>query len=163
MPWRDQSIEEWEWDEVRQFCLQVGRSMVRDLDLAEDVAQEAALRAWRFRNRLKAAEGQAAWLRRIVHNEAVRLTQRHQSELLLDCPDEELHEGEAAKVEARLDVRSALGVLDAEERRLIALRYGADLTQASIAELLGTPEGTIKVRLHRARAKLKRAMDPHDP
>jgi RNA polymerase sigma-70 factor (ECF subfamily) len=37
------------------------------------------------------------------------------------------------------------------------LRYGEDMTQAAIAQLLDIPEGTVKVRLHRARDKLRRA------
>ena len=43
------------------------------------------------------------------------------------------------------------------DRELLTLRYGDDLTQAAIALKLGIPEGTVKVRLHRARAKLRRA------
>ena len=40
------------------------------------------------------------------------------------------------------------------------MRYTEDLTQAAIAEKLGIPEGTVKVRLHRARARLKRVYVP---
>lgn len=54
----------------------------------------------------------------------------------------------------RLDIRAALAELNAEDRRLLALRYEADLTQPALAELLAVPEGTVKVRLHRLRRKL---------
>ena len=43
---------------------------------------------------------------------------------------------------------------------LLRLRYNEDLTQAAIARRLGIPEGTVKVRLHRVRAKLRRAYVP---
>ena len=43
-------------------------------------------------------------------------------------------------------------------RELLRMRYDLDLTQVEIAARLGLPEGTVKVRLHRARAKLRRAL-----
>lgn len=56
----------------------------------------------------------------------------------------------------RADVQAALRRLSRRDRELLALRYGEDLTQAAIAVRLGIPEGTVKVRLHRARDKLRR-------
>lgn len=72
----------------------------------------------------------------------------------------ELARGEARSVEdppdvpLRLDVRSALRRLSTEDRVLLALRYDGDLTQEHVAKLMGMPEGTVKVRLHRLRARL---------
>lgn len=45
--------------------------------------------------------------------------------------------------------------LSPEDRRLLQLRYVADLTQSAVAEQLGMPEGTTKVRLHRLRKRLR--------
>jgi RNA polymerase sigma-70 factor (ECF subfamily) len=59
----------------------------------------------------------------------------------------------------RLDLSATLSGLDPLDRRLLALRYGADMTQPKIAELLGMPEGTVKVRLHRARRALAEGME----
>ncbi len=55
------------------------------------------------------------------------------------------------------DLRQALADLSERERRLLEMRYEEDLTQKMIALRLGIPEGTVKVRLHRARDKLRRA------
>ena len=55
----------------------------------------------------------------------------------------------------RVDVRRAVSRLNTEDRVLIHLRYGQDLKQDSIADLLDTPEGTVKVRLYRARERLR--------
>lgn len=55
------------------------------------------------------------------------------------------------------DLQAALRRLSERDRRLLAMRYVEDLTQAAIARRLGIPEGTVKVRLHRARNKLRRA------
>ena len=56
---------------------------------------------------------------------------------------------------AALDVRRAMSTLPAPDRALVALRYHGDLTQAEIARVTGMPEGTVKVRLHRARTRLR--------
>jgi RNA polymerase sigma-70 factor (ECF subfamily) len=55
------------------------------------------------------------------------------------------------------DLQAALQRLSERDRKLLAMRYVEDLTQAAIARRLGIPEGTVKVRLHRARKKLRRA------
>jgi RNA polymerase sigma-70 factor (ECF subfamily) len=55
-------------------------------------------------------------------------------------------------------VQQVLSGLTLDERRLIDLRYRADLAQPAIAELLGVPEGTVKVRLHRLRKQLRKVI-----
>ena len=57
----------------------------------------------------------------------------------------------------RADLRAALDHLNDRDRKLLEMRYQEDLTQAEIAAKLGIPEGTAKVRLHRARDRLRRA------
>ena len=63
-------------------------------------------------------------------------------------------EGVLAAVELA-DLHAALDALSDRDRQLLEMRYEEDLTQATIATRLGIPEGTVKVRLHRARAKLR--------
>ena len=58
----------------------------------------------------------------------------------------------------RVSVRQALATLTDEERRLVSLRYADDLAHPAIADLLGVPEGTVKVRLHRIRKRLATLM-----
>jgi len=58
-------------------------------------------------------------------------------------------------VAERETVRQALAQLSAEQRRVIALRYGADLTEVDIAQVLGWPVGTVKSRLNRVREGLR--------
>ena len=53
------------------------------------------------------------------------------------------------------DLHAALARLSERDRTLLEMRYQEDLTQAMIARRLGIPEGTVKVRLHRARNKLR--------
>ena len=53
------------------------------------------------------------------------------------------------------DLHAALDLLGERDRRLLEMKYEEDLTQGMIARRLGIPEGTVKVRLHRAREKLR--------
>jgi RNA polymerase sigma-70 factor (ECF subfamily) len=62
------------------------------------------------------------------------------------------------RLEQRIDVIGALRGLEALDRRLIALRYEHDLTYKSAADLLGMPEGTVKVRIHRVHKRLAAAL-----
>jgi RNA polymerase sigma-70 factor (ECF subfamily) len=55
-------------------------------------------------------------------------------------------------------VRQAMAGLDHEERRLLYARYWGDLAQDEIARRFGVPEGTVKVRLHRLRHRLRQAL-----
>ena len=59
----------------------------------------------------------------------------------------------------RIDVRRALRPLGGADRRLLWLRYGEDLTQPATAAVMGMPEGTVKVRLHRLRTQLRALLD----
>jgi RNA polymerase sigma-70 factor (ECF subfamily) len=125
---------------------------------AEDIAQDALLRAWRRRSTLREVDHRNQWLAAIVRNEAFRQHARVRPD---PSSTIELHQGaEDAQVVAtveRADLHAALRRLSERDRRLLEMRYQEDLTQAAIARRLGIPEGTVKVRLHRARDKLRRA------
>jgi RNA polymerase sigma-70 factor (ECF subfamily) len=126
---------------------------------AEDIAQDALLRAWRRRSTLRDGTRRKEWLATIVRNEAFRQHAR-----LRPDPVETVETFEAAEDEAviatveRADLHAALDRLDERDRQLVRLRYQEDLTQEAIAKRLGIPEGTVKVRLHRVRDKLRQAM-----
>jgi RNA polymerase sigma-70 factor, ECF subfamily len=128
---------------------------------AEDIAQDALLRAWRRRSTLRDGARRKEWLGTIVRNEAFR----HHSRVRPDPVDEvERWEGEederiVSTVE-RADLHAALKCLSERDRKLLELRYQEDLTQEAIARRLGIPDGTVKVRLHRVRHRLREAMGP---
>lgn len=151
----------WEWGEAHRVCLRLAYRYASNPSEAEDIAQDALLRAWRRRSTLREADRRNQWLATIVRNEAFRQHARVR-------PDPtsviETYEGvEDPQVVAtveRADLHAALGALNDRDRHLLELRYTEDLTQQAIARRLGIPEGTVKVRLHRARDKLRRAFVP---
>jgi RNA polymerase sigma-70 factor (ECF subfamily) len=117
------------------------------------------MRAWRMRRSCRSRDP-SAWLRQIARNESLRARARTLDHADLDqvaeaCEDDDAVEG----LPERLDLDAALRGLDPLDRRLLALRYEADMTQPKIAELLGMPEGTVKVRLYRARRALAEMME----
>ncbi len=149
--------DDWEWGDAQRICLRVAFRYVRNPAEAEDVAQEALLRAWRRRATLRDRTARAKWLAALVRNEAFRVHNLRRAAAV------ELHEVEhgaedeqVAAVAERADLQAALERLDETERVLVRLRYDEDMTQAKIADRLGLPEGTVKIRLHRVRAKLRR-------
>ncbi len=128
---------------------------------AEDAAQEAAIRAWRYHARCRDRTDPRAWVAAIARHEALRVstTRQRRSEVLIsELPDHGDDCARLAGVEDRAAMLDALGVLRPADRALVWLRYGCDLTQPAIAHALGLPEGTVKIRLHRARARLRDAI-----
>ena len=124
---------------------------------AEDIAQDALLRAWRRRSTLREADRRNQWLATIVRNEAFRHYARPRPDPTDEVDQLEADEELVVSTVDRADLQAALEHLSERERALLSLRYEEDLTQPAIAARLGIPEGTVKVQLHRARLKLRRA------
>lgn len=127
---------------------------------AEDVAQEALLRAWRRRSTLRDASRRKEWLGTIVRNEAFRIHARVRPDPVAEIEAKEgVEDEQLVSTVERADLHAALERLDERDRQLLHLRYDEDLTQQAIARRLGLPDGTVKVRLHRLRHKLRRVMN----
>jgi len=126
---------------------------------AEDIAQDALLRAWRRRSTLRDGSRRKEWLGTIVRNEAFRLHARVRPDPVSTLETQEGAEDEQiiSTVE-RADLHAALSSLSERELELVQLRYTEDLTQQAIARRLRIPDGTVKVRLHRLRHKLRLAL-----
>jgi RNA polymerase sigma-70 factor (ECF subfamily) len=151
------TIHEWNWQAARATCLREARRLLGDPEAAEDATQEALVRAWRARATCRGATSQSAWLRTITANEVRRLAARNRR------PTERLDGYEPSDPRSELGdpqlgaiaLGQVLAVLSPRDRQVVHLRYVAGLTQAQVAEHLGLPEGTVKVRLHRSRARLR--------
>jgi RNA polymerase sigma-70 factor (ECF subfamily) len=135
------------------------RWLTRDPDVAQDVAQEAMLRALRYFNAFRGGEPRP-WLLGIVRN---TWTDMRAKSGLNDRPLEEIEdrafdgpdpEQEAVAGDRRRHVAAALAALPAEAREILVLREVEDLPYKDIASVLGLPIGTVMSRLARAREKL---------
>jgi RNA polymerase sigma-70 factor (ECF subfamily) len=123
---------------------------------AEDIAQDALLRAWRRRSTLRDSDRRNQWLATIVRNEAFRRHAQFRPDPTSSIEFSEGAEDERVLAAVELaDLHAALDLLSERDRRLLEMKYEEDLTQGMIASRLGIPEGTVKVRLHRARNRLR--------
>ncbi len=129
---------------------------------AEEAVQDAFLRAWRFRAAVPPG-GVKPWLYRVnACLSKLRVEQRHRDRttaLDLDRPARssgEAHEPEALVVasESHRTVLEVLAQLPDALRVVVALRYYAQLTEREIAGVIHRRPGTVKSRLHEARARL---------
>jgi len=153
--------EVWDWPAVSHFCHRHARRWSPPTVDPQDVAQEAILRAWRMRHQCQDPARPWAWLARICQREAARVAARRQAIPLAEPPDVAVPAHEDEMVD-RLAVGAAVAGLPALDRVLIALRYGHDQTHSRIAAGLALPEGTVKVRLHRARRQLRPLLSDDD-
>jgi len=129
----------------------------RDKAIAEDVVQEALLRAWKSLDSLRDDGSAKQWLLTIVRRENARYFERRrletvdidnlsatQAALLAESPNEELD-----------DLRTAIFGLDDDYREPLVLQVLMGYSTNEIAEMMGLKQGAVLTRLHRARHKLK--------
>jgi RNA polymerase sigma-70 factor (ECF subfamily) len=145
--------------------------IVRDASAAEDVAQEAFIRAYRQLRSFRQGDPFQPWLLRIVTNLALNdvrarrrrggLTERFARTLgreLAAPPDVQV----AAEDDAST-LQRAIAELAPDDRVVLHLRYFLDLPEREIAEAIGKPAGTVKSRLHRATRRLRAVVEMRYP
>jgi RNA polymerase sigma-70 factor, ECF subfamily len=133
---------------------------------AQDVVQEAYLRALRFSAGYRGGDPRA-WLLAIVRNTAFSFIQRNKKSDSIAEFDEDLHGADCAgdTVEAAVirqadgeSIRAALNALPDEFREVILMREIEGLSYKEIADATDLPIGTVMSRLARARKRLHRAL-----
>lgn len=133
---------------------------------AEDVAQEAFVRAWRALPRFRADSAFSTWLYRIVTNVALNTVTRRReqpAELVETEGRAELDPAERVEHRERLAaLHAALGTLTPEQRACWVLREVEGLSYEELGEVLDLTPAAVKGRLFRARADLAAALARYD-
>jgi RNA polymerase sigma-70 factor (ECF subfamily) len=134
------------------------RWLTRDPVAAQDLAQEAMLRALRYFHAFRGEEARP-WLLRIVRNTWIDIRARRAGEQPLEVVENRAAEGpdpeeSAVASDRRRHVAAALAALPAEVREILVLREIEDLSYKHIAAVLDLPIGTVMSRLARARERL---------
>jgi RNA polymerase sigma-70 factor (ECF subfamily) len=141
--------------------------MVADAALAEDIAQEALMRAWRHAPVYDPRRGAVStWVLTIARNltiDALRMRRAVPTD-----PDDLINlglvsneaspEGAAASNDAARELRLALAALGAEQRRALVLAYFYGMTAAEISQAESIPLGTAKTRIRSGLTRLRETM-----
>jgi len=138
-----------------------------DVALADDLAQETFVLAWRNLRKFRFEAKFSTWLYRIAFN-TWQSEARKKHEVLLDVDEDAPPPGlemttQMPDVVARVDLERAMEILSDGERAAITACFYADLSHEEAAEALGMPLGTVKTHILRARAKLKARLEKGKP
>ena len=141
----------------------LARWLMRNEQDAQDVVQEAYLRAFKSFGGFHGSNGRA-WLLTIVRNTSYTLLKKNRAADLTTTFDEDIHASDRQSVspatilehaeDAEL-IKNAMNNLPAEFREILTLRHQEELSYQEIGEILKIPVGTVMSRLARARAKLR--------
>lgn len=164
------------------WMLAVAKRIVRDAAIAEDVVQEAFSSVFTNLESFRGNSTLKTWIHRIVVNQALMTLRKQRrrneqpiEELLpqfdgYDCRIEEpsmlaqlakTPEALLMTSDRKQQVLSSIGLLPESYRIVLTLRDIEELSTSEVAEVTGLTETNVKVRLHRARAALKKLLSPH--
>jgi RNA polymerase sigma factor (sigma-70 family) len=139
-----------------------------DAALADDLAQETFVLAWRNLRHFRFEARFSTWIYRIAFN-AWQSEARKKREVLLDIDDDAPPPGsgpeaydELPDIASRIDIERAMATLSDGERAAITACYYADLSHEEAALALGMPLGTVKTHVLRGKAKLKARLAPKE-
>jgi RNA polymerase sigma-70 factor (ECF subfamily) len=144
--------------------MNLARWLLRNRADAEDVVQDAMLRACRFFGGFRGGDARA-WFLQIVRNNCYSWLEKKRPMELLTEFNEEIHKGPtitpesiAAQSDQREQLMKALETLPPRSREVLVLRELEECSYKEIAEITGIPMGTVMSTLSRARERLQRIL-----
>ena len=133
-------------------------TMVRDAATAEDVVATAFERAYRRHRQYDPRRGtERAWVFGIARNAALDELRRRKRHAALPLEPSDESAAPAEDPTQRATVRAALDTLRTRDREIVALKYGAGLSNGELAGVLGVSESNAGTLVHRAMTKLREA------
>jgi RNA polymerase sigma-70 factor (ECF subfamily) len=158
----------------------IAYGMVRDRDVAEDIAQESFVRVHRYIDHFKGDSSFYTWLYRITSNLAIDHLRSHKArseaydEAVQASESETLPDGgvlgtrlgtnpqkSALRRELAEKMEEALAQLPEKHREILVLRELDGMSYEDLARVLKIPKGTVMSRLFHARAKMQKALAPY--
>lgn len=154
--------------EHQRFVFNLALRTLNDPDEAEDLSQEAFIRAWQALPRFRRKSRFQTWLYRIVVNLCYnRLPKLHkemmnvdadQADLLVNIKPMDNPSKHLEVEELKAYLHQQIDALPESYRLLISMRYQRDLSYAEISEIVDIPLGTVKTGIFRARQTLRDAL-----
>jgi len=137
-------------DAIRQLL----RRLTRNPALADDLAQQAFVTAWKSIRTLRSPAAFGAWLRKLAVNGWLQWARALKHEVALD--DAGLAEGRCVPtVTERMDLDGALATLPPDARLCVVLAYSEGMSHAEISDGTAIPLGTVKSHIARGAARLR--------
>jgi len=140
---------------VRGFLRRLARG---DAALADDLAQETFLEAWRKVSQFRAEGSFGAWLCGIAWSRFLMDRRKRKEEPVADADPSDSTDPQPAS-HARLDLERAMARLSPEERAALTLCYALGHSHGEAADILQMPLGTVKSHVLRGREKLKTMLE----
>lgn len=139
------------------------RRLCRDPTLADDLAQQVLLQAWRSLRNLRSAGAFGAWLRRLAINTWRAHLRAGKALLTEDVDADETAAAEPPMPGEQLDLDRALSRLSDDERLCIVLAYSEGMSHSEISDATGLPLGTVKSHVKRGAERLRTLLQAYRP
>ncbi|MBV9291575.1 MAG: SigE family RNA polymerase sigma factor [Frankiales bacterium] len=131
--------------------LRLARTLTGDRHAAEDLLQQTLLKSWSHWRRISEASHPSAYVRQMLTNNYIRSRRRFWTrETPTDVVPERTEQDVGHAVVTRLGLAEQLRQLPARQQAAVVLRYYEDLDDATIANILGCTEGTVRSQISRA-------------
>lgn len=145
--------------ELEGVLFHVSYGILNNAQDCEDVVQEAILKAYANRNKLKQHQYFKTWLVRILMNECYTFLRKRVREMPYnEAVSEDAEAANAFIKEEYLDLYESMNQLEERDRICVQLFYMEGYSIKEIAKVFRIPEGTVKSRLNRARMELKKSL-----
>ena len=150
-------------DRYKDMVFSLALKMLRNREEAEEVAQDAFIKAYKKLNKFKGDSKFSTWLYKVVYNTCLDRIKKLKREISV-VPMEEITERQLKTVDNALDlmekqertemIQKCLNLLSADESALLNLFYFDELSLQEISKITGTGSNNLKVKLFRSRKKL---------
>ena len=150
-------------DRYKDMVFSLALRLMRSREEAEEIAQDAFVKAFRSLASFKGKSRFSTWLYKIVYNTAISSLRKKEIERIQmddgNLPDTELTESHSiysslTNEERKKFIDNALEILDEEEKFMIIMYYYEDRELDEVAAITGLTKTNVKVRLYRARKKM---------
>ena len=146
-----------------QKILMLQQRLTGERALAEDLTQETFLRAWQKLGTFSGSGSFGGWLASLAYN-VFRAHWRKHSRQKDELPLDDLDLSAPALDETGgADLDRLLGILSRQDQVIMTLSYAYGLSNTEVGEVLDMPAGTVKARIHRAKAKIRAIVETPTP
>ena len=136
--------------------------LCKNYDVADDMAQETFITAFRKLNSYKGTGNFSGWLFSIAHNcflQQLRRTKRHSEVTEQWGTEQEIHAERYDDISTeQMDLEQALSQLNPDETATITLCHSYGFSHQEVSDILGMPLGSVKSNISRGKAKLKKRL-----